>query len=883
MAELADRLAQVTLSPLAAVDSLFEDDATTSTLRDRFTAHLTAAGVVTEALPVLDARSYASGAAPPQSLVRLVGMVQDMGNNEIYLPSMFSSRAGRACTMFRDSAPEGAVMDDEPSFDDRRPLYVVAAPASSPGRVRARRGGARGVGGQAARSDDGGGDDDVDPGRRRPRRAPRPWTPRGRGAGGGARLECVVRVYGPSVPKLNDLVEFVGELEDDSAWDPPLSRVARLHCVSYRVLDEWYPRGGGADMSPSDAEAARADVLDVFAAALGGDRAAAEYCLYALCAKTEKRHATKARPRARLRRGRGRSAAIDDGAASDLEDQYLAARATGKISQATAEKRLDIRRAAARPGAPGARARIRSARAPASATQGPLGSTVTSSTSEAGGPRDPHSVEQQSAEVINAVLGNIFSTRRPRDVCAGAASAFKSIAKGVALGFAALIAAPESKALAKKKMLRGVAAGVGAGLCGALLLPLTGVVVGVGQICPGCWNTPSALYHAAVGDLEWDKESREWKEREAYVLSAEAEVVRREAASEGLDRFEAYVGELALAQISSTLTKRGGAAEAASKAIVTSEETGGARADGELGGAIAQGLAEVRGQHGVKQRGREVGLATTLAAALEPFVRRRGRVRAWCAAEAGELAVADGDEALTKGALILALARGYGLAADEWLGRHDGVLGIAGVVSSYKNDAFKNLAYANAARAGAQGLYAAKKLSELVPVDKEAAHIEEVEVEVDDETPAARSDLAALGVGKLKALAKRHRVDVSGCVEKAHLVDALLAAHVPLPREAKPAEAAPSAADARKKQTEEAYKASMPIFLEAMLRVDRRAKSRPKPPADAAAATGDEGEAKDESARRIEHAVNVTMAAAMGQEPSEDHGKHMPPPGGDAF
>ncbi|KAH8066979.1 hypothetical protein JL721_7974 [Aureococcus anophagefferens] len=559
-------------------------------------------------------------------------------------------------------------------------------------------------------------------------------------------------------------------------------------------------------------------------------------------------------------------------------------------------------------------------------------------------------------------------------------------------------------------MLRGVAAGVGAGLCGALLLPLTGVIVGVGQICRGCWNTPSALYHAAVGDLEWDKESREWKEREAYVLSAEAEVVRREAASEGLgaprrssptarrraalaaataapkrkkrvasleyydlleiqpdaspaqvkkayykvargchpdkcgddptahakfqavshayqvlsdpqlraaydrdgasataevgfqydaavffaalfgsQRFEAYVGELALAQISSTLTKRGGAAEAASKAIVTSEETGERVADGELGGAIAQGLAEVRGQHGVKQRGREVGLATTLAAALEPFVKGDAAAfDAWCAAEAEELAVADGDEALTKGALILALARGYGLAADEWLGRHDGVLGIAGAASPYKNDV-QEFGVRERARAGAQGLYAAKKLSELVPVDKEAAHIEEVEVEVDDETPAARSDLAALGVGKLKALAKRHRVDVSGCVEKAHLVDALLAAHVPLPKEAKPAEAAPAAADARKKQTEEAYKASMPIFLEAMLRVSlvdvhetvrnvcakvlaaealiwragsargsssSAPRSSPRsatatderragpPPADAAAATGDEGEAR---------------------------------------
>ncbi|EGB10699.1 hypothetical protein AURANDRAFT_52660 [Aureococcus anophagefferens] len=501
-------------------------------------------------------------------------------------------------------------------------------------------------------------------------------------------------------------------------------------------------------------------------------------------------------------------------------------------------------------------------------------------------------------------------------------------------------------------MLRGVAAGVGAGLCGALLLPLTGVVVGVGQICRGCWNTPSALYHAAVGDLEWDKESREWKEREAYVLSAEAEVVRREAASEGLDvpaslltdgaggaapplaaataapkrkkrvasleyydlleiqpdaspaqvkkayykvargchpdkcgddptahakfqavshayqvlsdpqlraaydrdgasataevgfqydaavffaalfgsqRFEAYVGELALAQISSTLTKRGGAAEAASKAIV-------------------------RGQHGVKQRGREVGLATTLAAALEPFVRGDAAAfEAWCAAEAGELAVADGDEALTKGALILALARGYGLAADEWLGRHDGVLGIAGVVSSYKNDAFKNLAYANAARAGAQGLYAAKKLSELVPVDKEAAHIEE----------AYKASMPIF----LEAMLRVSLVDVHETVRN---VCAKVLADEALDLEG------------RRKRARGLKLFSAALFA-AKRDSDRRAKSRPKPPADAAAATGDEGEAKDESARRIEHAVNVTMAAAMGQELSEDHGKHMPPPGGDAF
>ena len=59
---------------------------------------------------------------------------------------------------------------------------------------------------------------------------------------------------------------------------------------------------------------------------------------------------------------------------------------------------------------------------------------------------DPNSPEAQSAELLNAVVGQIFSTRRPRDVCAGAASAFKSVAKGFALGVATLIAAPAAAA-----------------------------------------------------------------------------------------------------------------------------------------------------------------------------------------------------------------------------------------------------------------------------------------------------------------------------------------------------------------------------------------------------------------------------------------------------
>ena len=292
--------------------------------------------------------------------------------------------------------------------------------------------------------------------------------------------------------------------------------------------------------------------------------------------------------------------------------------------------------------------------------------------------------------------------------------------------------------------------------------------------------------------------------------------------------------------------------------------------------------------------------------------------------------------------MVLALARGYSLAADEWLGRHETVLGLGGIVAAYKNDAVKNLAYASAAKAGARGLYAAKKLSELVPGDEKSLKVDEVEVEVCDAAPATREALQALGVGKLKQVARANKVDVSGCVEKGHLVDALLDAHVPLPADPNKAPAAPPASDAaRKQQQEEAMKASMPIFLEALLRVslvdvhetvrnvcakvladealdldgrkkralglklfgaalfeakkinDRQARERARATAAAAADDARAGDAarkhkkrgheagapdadSDETTRRFEHAVNVTMAAAMGQELSEDHGKHKP-------
>ena len=117
---------------------------------------------------------------------------------------------------------------------------------------------------------------------------------------------------------------------------------------------------------------------------------------------------------------------------------------------------------------------------------------------------DPNSPEAQSAELLNAVVGQIFSTRRPRDVCAGAASAFKSVAKGFALGVATLIAAPAAAAYNQPEeeqqpqqpqqttlaKLGTMAGAVGAGIAGAVLLPLAGAVVGFvqGVISNAAWN-----------------------------------------------------------------------------------------------------------------------------------------------------------------------------------------------------------------------------------------------------------------------------------------------------------------------------------------------------------------------------------------------------------
>lgn len=167
---------------------------------------------------------------------------------------------------------------------------------------------------------------------------------------------------------------------------------------------------------------------------------------------------------------------------------------------------------------------------------------------------EPPTMDQLGTEIAQAVMNQVFSTRRPQHICAGLSSALKSLGKGILLGVTTLIAAPaiggkmagaaeeegenegESSSEDSKKKggtslatrAKGVAVGMGAGILGALALPLTGAVVGLVQICRGAWNTPQALYEIGKGEKSWDQTERTWRTAKPYSLVDEEKEVQRE-------------------------------------------------------------------------------------------------------------------------------------------------------------------------------------------------------------------------------------------------------------------------------------------------------------------------------------------------------------------
>ena len=76
-------------------------------------------------------------------------------------------------------------------------------------------------------------------------------------------------------------------------------------------------------------------------------------------------------------------------------------------------------------------------------------------------------------------MDDLFSTRKPRDFRAGVASGLKSFGKGIITGAAGLVAAPIIGA--REEGFAGAAKGLGAGIVGAVVLPVAGLGVGTVQ------------------------------------------------------------------------------------------------------------------------------------------------------------------------------------------------------------------------------------------------------------------------------------------------------------------------------------------------------------------------------------------------------------------
>lgn len=128
----------------------------------------------------------------------------------------------------------------------------------------------------------------------------------------------------------------------------------------------------------------------------------------------------------------------------------------------------------------------------------PAATTDTSSS-----PSSPPADEREQMQSVERMeMPEVFSTRRPCHFGSGLASGLKSTAKGVGLGVVTLFAAPAVGAV--EGGVGGFFKGLGVGLAGSILLPLSGTAVGAAQIVRGAYNTPGAVKAATTGK-HWDR------------------------------------------------------------------------------------------------------------------------------------------------------------------------------------------------------------------------------------------------------------------------------------------------------------------------------------------------------------------------------------------
>lgn len=122
-------------------------------------------------------------------------------------------------------------------------------------------------------------------------------------------------------------------------------------------------------------------------------------------------------------------------------------------------------------------------------------------------------------------INDVFSLRKPKDAKAGLSSGLKSAAKGILGGAVGLVAAPIVGA--SKEGVVGFAKGVVTGVATAVVLPVTGVGVGLVQLGRGVVNTPAAIMESSKGKV-WDEDQRCWVDQPGTALAIVDENVRNQ-------------------------------------------------------------------------------------------------------------------------------------------------------------------------------------------------------------------------------------------------------------------------------------------------------------------------------------------------------------------
>mmetsp|Transcript_12937 Transcript_12937/g.29201 ORF Transcript_12937/g.29201 Transcript_12937/m.29201 type:complete len:195 (+) Transcript_12937:40-624(+) len=128
---------------------------------------------------------------------------------------------------------------------------------------------------------------------------------------------------------------------------------------------------------------------------------------------------------------------------------------------------------------------------------------------------------QAEFKMVRAILGTVFSCKKPRDVIAGTSSGLRAVAGGVGIGVASLVAQPYLGA--KSGGAKGFVKGVGCGMATCLASTVAGTVIGSSQIVRGVLNTPTAIVQKTRGQV-WNSEKRRW-EQDWYSLPEEVDEV----------------------------------------------------------------------------------------------------------------------------------------------------------------------------------------------------------------------------------------------------------------------------------------------------------------------------------------------------------------------